>query len=163
MWIKNFRSETQIQILKNLKYLDCSKIAVSFPKTNVCYNNFYKYLQASLPFGRHPYCNTWWKHNLCSDQRGGPSLIGGPRWLQQIQRAAPTRLHTDPWGFFQQTPDGDKHKSLTGESHREKKKEKKKTCFNNIKIQFCSPQFQFLGVFLWTHCQEVDLHIFSAL
>lgn len=64
------------------------------------------YLQASQPFGHHPYCSMWWRRNLYSDQREGPSLTWGPRWHRQTQRAAPARLHTNPLGFFQQTPDG---------------------------------------------------------
>lgn len=73
------------------------------------------YLQASLPFGRHPYCSMWWRRNLYSDQREGPSLTWGPRWDQQTRRAAPARLHTNPLGFFQQTPDEEQRNSRAWE------------------------------------------------
>lgn len=139
------------------------------------------YLQASQPFGRHPYCSMWWRRNLYSDQREGPSLTWGPRWDQQTRRVAPAHLHTNPLGFFRQTPDEEQRNSRVYEfikhniehdifssmilqhqpdSHPIKKKTKNK---NSKETLIYLPLFQSLAVFLWTHPQVEDLHTFSAL
>lgn len=131
------------------------------------------YLQASQPFGRHPYCSMWWRRNLYSDQREGPSLTWGPRWDQQTRRAAPARLHTNPLGFFQQTPDEEQRNSRAWEFIKHKYtawyigfyNDTAAPTWHSIKENKDTylPLFQSLAVFLWTHLQAGDLHIFSAL